>query len=168
VLPTRVVDIGDGEDSPIRLQINQRGAQGQYAALSYCWGGDQPYKMIISNQNSYTKELASTVFPKTLSDAIRVCREVGLRYIWIDALCIIQDDPKDKARETMQKTMQKSTRPKPSSLSISTRTHLAPPSSEVPTPVIPISWMRSPSSTGLGRSKKCCCLPGLSCSTPIR
>ena len=102
VLPTRVVDIGEGENSPIRLQIDQSGTQGQYAALCYCWGGDQPYKTIISNLDSYTKELASTVFPKTLSDAIQVCRRVGLRYIWIDALCIVQDDPNDKAREISQ------------------------------------------------------------------
>jgi Heterokaryon incompatibility protein (HET) len=55
----------------------------------------------MSNLNSYTQEL-SIVFPKTLSDAIKVCREIGMRYIWIDALCIVQDDPKDKAREIGQ------------------------------------------------------------------
>jgi Heterokaryon incompatibility protein (HET) len=99
VLPSRVVDIGEREDSPIRLHINQNGTRGQYAALSYCWGGDQPYKTTNSNLNSYTHELASNIFPKTLSDAIKVCREVGIRYIWIDALCIVQDDQKDKAKQ---------------------------------------------------------------------
>lgn len=42
------------------------------------------------------------MFPKTLSDAIKVCRKVGMRYIWIDALCIIQDDPEDKAKQISQ------------------------------------------------------------------
>lgn len=102
LLPTRVVDIGDGVGSPIRLQSNQSGSRGQYAALSYCWGGDQPYKTTMSNINSYTQELASITFPKTLSDAIKVCHEIGIRYIWIDALCIVQDDPKDKASEISQ------------------------------------------------------------------
>ncbi|KAF4627069.1 hypothetical protein G7Y89_g11087 [Cudoniella acicularis] len=102
VLPSRVVDIGDREGSPIHLYVNQNGTRGQYAALSYCWGGDQPYKTTMSNLNSYTQELASSVFPKTLSDAIKVCRAVGMRYIWIDALCIVQDDPKDKAKQINQ------------------------------------------------------------------
>lgn len=102
LLPTRVVDIGDEADSRIRLRSNPSGARGQYAALSYCWGGDQPYKTTMSNLNSYTQDLASVVFPKTLSDAIKVCRKVGLRYIWIDALCIVQDDSQDKAREINQ------------------------------------------------------------------
>lgn len=99
MLPTRVVDIGDGAGSPIHLQINQSGKRGQYAALSYCWGGDQPYKTTVSNLDSYTQELPSVVFPKTLSDAIKVCRELGIRWVWIDALCIVQDDPEDKAKE---------------------------------------------------------------------
>jgi len=145
----------------------------------------------MSNLNSYTQEL-STVFPKTLSDAIKVCREIGMRYIWIDALCIVQDDPKDKAREigqmgriykdatlTIMAASAKSVyegflddakidAPEPSSLSTSTRTPLAPSSSEALSPVIPVSWMKSPSLTGPGHSKRCCYLPRSSCSIPIR
>ena len=56
----------------------------------------------MSNINSNTQDLASIAFPKTLSDAIKVCHEIGIRHIWIDALCIVQDDPKDKAREISQ------------------------------------------------------------------
>ena len=142
----------------------------------------------MSNLNSYTQEL-STVFPKTLSDAIKVCREIGMRYIWIDALCIVQDDPKDKARQmgriykdanlTIMAASAKSVyegflddvnidAPEPSSFPTSTRTPLAPSSSEAPSPVIPISWMKSPSLTGPGHSKRSCYLPGLSYSIPIR
>ncbi|KAE9379603.1 HET-domain-containing protein, partial [Stipitochalara longipes BDJ] len=102
MLPSRVVDLGEGKDSPIRLHINQNGSRAQYAALSYCWGGDQPYKTTLLNLNTYTQELDAKVFPKTLSDAIRVCRAIGMRYIWIDALCIIQDDPEDKAKQISQ------------------------------------------------------------------
>lgn len=36
-LPTRVVDLGTDEGSPIRLRVNPSGARGQYVALSYCW-----------------------------------------------------------------------------------------------------------------------------------
>ncbi|KAF7549356.1 hypothetical protein G7Z17_g6444 [Cylindrodendrum hubeiense] len=78
-LPTRVVDIGDDNSSSIRLRINQSGTRGHY-----------------------TRKIDPKIFPKTLSDAIKVCRVIGIRYIWIDALCIIQDDQQDKAREICQ------------------------------------------------------------------
>ncbi|KAK3938993.1 hypothetical protein QBC46DRAFT_216294, partial [Diplogelasinospora grovesii] len=98
-LPTRVVDIGCAAGSPIRLKINEKGNRGQYAALSYCWGGDQPGKTTLTDLYSYTRQLSLTALPKTLIDAIRVCRGIGMRYIWIDALCIVHEDPEDKARE---------------------------------------------------------------------
>lgn len=40
--------------------------------------------------------------PKTFQDAVRVTRELGKRYLWIDSLCIIQDDPDDWKREAMK------------------------------------------------------------------
>jgi hypothetical protein len=32
---------------------------------------------------------------QTLQDAIKVAHSLGLRFLWVDSLCIIQDDPKD-------------------------------------------------------------------------
>jgi hypothetical protein len=46
------------------------------------------------------KEIQSTVLPKTFYDAITATREIGERYIWIDSLCIIQDDPNDWQKES--------------------------------------------------------------------
>ncbi|KAJ8113101.1 hypothetical protein ONZ43_g5230 [Nemania bipapillata] len=101
-LPTRVVDIGDIDGTPFRLRTNQTETRGQYVALSYCWGGDQPYKTTKANLDSYAQEIDPEILPKTLSDAIKVCRILAIRYIWIDALCIVQDDQQDKAREIGQ------------------------------------------------------------------
>lgn len=39
--------------------------------------------------------------PKTFQDAVRTARELGLNYLWIDSLCIIQDDPEDWEREAV-------------------------------------------------------------------
>lgn len=69
----------------------------QYATLSYCWG-HQPFTMLtVETMSSFLKGFAMTYLPKVFQDAINVARELGLSYIWIDALCIIQrgDDNKD-------------------------------------------------------------------------
>ncbi|KAF5009983.1 hypothetical protein FDECE_3844 [Fusarium decemcellulare] len=73
----------------------------EYVCLSYVWG--------TGSQTQYTTDTktrlealgglteASASLPQTILDAMQVTREVGLRYIWIDALCITQDDSEDKA-----------------------------------------------------------------------
>lgn len=37
--------------------------------------------------------------PQTLQDAIKAARSLGLNYLWVDALCIIQDSEQDKEKE---------------------------------------------------------------------
>ncbi|RMZ71847.1 HET domain-containing [Pyrenophora seminiperda CCB06] len=78
-------------------------SQGQYAALSYCWGEGVPYTTTSKNVDQHMK---TGVFygqlPKTLQDAIFITRYLGLQYLWIDGLCIIQDDEKDWEYEAAQ------------------------------------------------------------------
>jgi hypothetical protein len=68
-------------------------------ALSYCWGGQQPVTMTSSTAQDITDGILVSVLPKTLQDAIVVTHKLGLRYLWVDALCIIQDSPQDLNRE---------------------------------------------------------------------
>ncbi|OTB06896.1 hypothetical protein M426DRAFT_9322 [Hypoxylon sp. CI-4A] len=68
-----------------------------YVALSYCWGGDQPYKTTKARMTSGQFNLAWENIPKTLQDAIKITIDLGLEYIWIDSYCIIQDDDDDFA-----------------------------------------------------------------------
>jgi hypothetical protein len=91
-----VIDIGADENSPIKLHISKDEERGQYAALSYCWGGEQPITTTVANLSTYIRGLPAHLLPKTLSDAIKVAQKTGMRFLWIDALCIIQDDAKDK------------------------------------------------------------------------
>jgi hypothetical protein len=67
----------------------------RYVALSYCWGTVPVIKHLRSNSAQLRQEggLQNLTPPKTISDAITVVRGVGERYLWVDALCIIQDDP---------------------------------------------------------------------------
>ncbi|KAH7483573.1 hypothetical protein FOMA001_g5958 [Fusarium oxysporum f. sp. matthiolae] len=71
-----------------------------YICLSYVWGtGSQTqYTTKTRDQLSKPGGLGNVELPQTILDAIKVTKELGIRYIWIDALCITQDDKDDKAR----------------------------------------------------------------------
>ncbi|TGJ79877.1 hypothetical protein E0Z10_g8886 [Xylaria hypoxylon] len=73
-----------------------------YAALSYCWGGDQLHKTTRSNVESRGLGISWGEIPQTIRDAIRVTTGVGLSYLWVDSFCIIQDDEQGKLGEIAQ------------------------------------------------------------------
>jgi Heterokaryon incompatibility protein (HET) len=98
VLPTRVIDVGaeDGDDPKLVLSQGQRG---WYAALSYCWGGPQPFTLTLETMESKLQGISVSKIPETFENAICVARLLNIQYLWIDALCIIQDSDVDKAVE---------------------------------------------------------------------
>jgi hypothetical protein len=66
----------------------------KYTALSYVWG-KHVYQPTLTTENRRALQnsgsLSSLDIPRTILDAMDVCRKLGLRYLWIDSLCIIQD-----------------------------------------------------------------------------
>ncbi|KAK8127341.1 hypothetical protein PG984_008449, partial [Apiospora sp. TS-2023a] len=78
----------------------RHGGASERACLSYVWGGEQHVRTTKQTLQSHTNEgIIIQTLPKTLVDAIRVCQRLGIPYSWIDALCIIQDDPADIRQE---------------------------------------------------------------------
>ncbi|KAH9893259.1 heterokaryon incompatibility protein-domain-containing protein [Cubamyces lactineus] len=71
----------------------------RYATLSYVWGGEQPNHTTKENISSYQKVMRVSQPPKTTVDAIQVAHALGIQYLWVDSLCIIQDSREDKHRE---------------------------------------------------------------------
>jgi hypothetical protein len=97
VLPRRIVKILDMDN--LSLCENEDGTKtGAYTTLSYCWGGEQDFATTSSSYDEMMHFKTSDL-PATLQDAIFLTRHLGLEYIWIDALCIVQDSPEDKARQ---------------------------------------------------------------------
>ncbi|KAI1206879.1 heterokaryon incompatibility protein-domain-containing protein [Annulohypoxylon truncatum] len=95
VLPTRLIEIQSGNC----LRLATRVQEGPYVALSYCRGGPQKLALVRKNVNNMAKGFKESDLPLTLQHGIALTRKLGLRYIWIDSLCIIQDDDGDKLRE---------------------------------------------------------------------
>lgn len=105
-LPTRILDLGDvddeddGEedDEPLlaNLMETSEGDLGKYVALSHSWGNEQPLKATTDNLADHKEPgILVSSLPRTFRDAIQITRRLGLRYLWIDSLCIIQDSVDD-------------------------------------------------------------------------
>ncbi|KAH6706633.1 heterokaryon incompatibility protein-domain-containing protein [Leptodontidium sp. MPI-SDFR-AT-0119] len=97
-LPTRVIDIGSKGNMDPRLLVSN-GEFAEYAALSYCWGGSS---VLTTTRATFTDRLAGINFghlPKTIQDAVVITQNLGIRYLWVDSLCIVQDDADDWAEE---------------------------------------------------------------------
>lgn len=102
-LPTRVIDVGllDSQQSP-RLVLSQ-GTEAKYATLSHCWGGEISPLLTQETLNSFRHAIPLSDLPANFRDAIFITRGIGIQYLWIDSLCIIQDSRADWEAES--KTM---------------------------------------------------------------
>ncbi|KKY27430.1 putative heterokaryon incompatibility protein [Diplodia seriata] len=121
-LPTRLLDVGgrpeqqdprlvvSSEHPPLRDSAPTDIEARRYIALSYCWGTQHGAPLLRTERAtlpSFAKGIPLSLFPPALRDAVLVTRRVGsgdggsssVRYLWIDALCIVQDDRRDWERE---------------------------------------------------------------------
>lgn len=106
-LPTRVLDVGPRHDTPSgdAVRLWESGGQtGLYLALSHCWGNSQPLTTTAATLGERKSGIPIAELPKTFSDAVRVARVLGIRYLWIDSLCILQDSLSDWEIESSKMT----------------------------------------------------------------
>ncbi|KAH6684035.1 heterokaryon incompatibility protein-domain-containing protein [Halenospora varia] len=100
--PTRLVYVGSTFAPQFRLCIDKNARLDEnYVTLSHCWGGNVPKKLLTENMASMIHSIEPTELSKTFREPITVTRELGFQYIWIDSLCIIQDDQHDWQRESI-------------------------------------------------------------------
>jgi hypothetical protein len=91
--PKRLIDVGRST-KPIRL-IETQGRAFQYIALSHCWGSATPLTATKASWAKLAVNISLGDLPPLFQDAIIITRQLGLRYLWIDSLCIIQDSLRD-------------------------------------------------------------------------
>ncbi|KAI1262721.1 HET-domain-containing protein [Xylariaceae sp. FL1019] len=99
-LPTRVVDVGR-KDNVIKL-VDGAGQLQPYLCLSHCWGTMPLITTTKATLDQRRREIKFGDLPRTFQDAIEMTRRLGLDYIWMDSLCILQDDISDWERESAQ------------------------------------------------------------------
>lgn len=103
-MPTRLLYVGDPDPNVLRLYYPKENERVKYVALSHCWGNlteKRKREFCTTNDNIKIRlnGFSFLILPKTFRDAVRVTRELGIQYLWIDSLCIIQWNPKDWEHE---------------------------------------------------------------------
>ncbi|KAK5994837.1 hypothetical protein PT974_03223 [Cladobotryum mycophilum] len=98
-LPTRVIDVRNADSGIVKIRPTQGEEYEDYVALSYTWGGPQPLMAMNGNITQLMDAINMSDLPPGLQDAVLAARRLGFAYLWIDALCIIQDNNEDKANE---------------------------------------------------------------------
>ena len=87
--PKRLLDLT--HDKPRLLLTELASPSGPYAALSHCWGPNPTFLTLsASNLSQFQRELPVAKMPKSFLDAIKIAKSLGLKYLWIDSLCILQ------------------------------------------------------------------------------
>jgi Heterokaryon incompatibility protein (HET) len=74
--------------------------KGQYVTLSHCWGQQKFLTTTKETLPLRTKGIEWDSMPRTFQDAATITRRLGFQYLWIDALCIIQDSEIDWETES--------------------------------------------------------------------
>ncbi|OIW24848.1 HET-domain-containing protein [Coniochaeta ligniaria NRRL 30616] len=106
-IPTRILDIDalrngtEDHHADVHLIRTSPTQKTRYATLSHSWGPDGiDFKLTESRRAAFEERIPFADLPATHQDAIVLARKLGLRYLWIDSLCIIQDSEADCQRET--------------------------------------------------------------------
>jgi hypothetical protein len=95
--PTRLIRLAKNEIEGAQLCSPTMPVE--FAALSYRWGSDNESRTLQENLAERYKRLDISSLPKTLRDAIKITRGLEIEYLWIDRLCIAQDDTDEWTKE---------------------------------------------------------------------
>ncbi|EON62855.1 hypothetical protein W97_02080 [Coniosporium apollinis CBS 100218] len=100
--PTRLLDVAaENSNEGLRLCELRGDLKGErYMTLSHCWGKTQPIRLLRGNLEAMLRSVSLKSLPKTFKDAIHITRRLGVKYLWIDAMCILQDSTTDWLSES--------------------------------------------------------------------
>jgi Heterokaryon incompatibility protein (HET) len=109
-IPTRLIDVGQGKKdaSSVYLRVTAKWKENQtkdlrYIALSHPWGDESENDHFGTTTKNVNDRLLGGIpindLPSTFKHAVQVTQELGVQYLWIDSLCIIQGKDGDFVTE---------------------------------------------------------------------
>lgn len=89
------------EISQTHVYLREDCGSAQYACLSHCWGNNKDLiRLLEKNKQEFMQGIPISSLPPTFRDTAIICRGIGIDYLWIDSLCIIQDSKEDWASQS--------------------------------------------------------------------
>lgn len=103
--PEYLLEVATNDDT-VRLVKASNDSFESYVTLSYVWGGSDSVssreRLTSSNSELYFRGFPERDLPVVVRDAVRVARSLDYGYLWVDALCIPQDDPEVMHNQILQ------------------------------------------------------------------
>ncbi|PQE07788.1 Heterokaryon incompatibility protein [Rutstroemia sp. NJR-2017a BVV2] len=99
-LPARIIVVPQDVHLPIRLKRTRAGERGRYVTLSHCWGSGIDFVATTANVAALQKNIPFRDLCTNFQDAVTITRNLGFQYLWIDALCILQDSRQEWAEQS--------------------------------------------------------------------
>jgi hypothetical protein len=96
--PSRLLDLEFDNTNDVKLVTGDSSAM-SYATLSYSWGSVEQLMLLRTNLMDFMQRIPFADLSNVAQDAVKVCRGLSIRYLWIDALCIIQGEDGDFEQE---------------------------------------------------------------------
>jgi hypothetical protein len=104
MLPTRLICLGDDKNEDYKLVLSEKlvasGELPRYTTLSHKWGLTEFITLYSGNYDALSDGISSLILPRTFKDAAHISRALGVRFMWIDSLCILQDSITDWQKES--------------------------------------------------------------------
>lgn len=97
-LPKRVISVGATDVTDMHLLETDdltHGAEEPYIALSHCWGTTRTLLSTKATVEQWKQKIPFGKLSNTFKDVAKLAQGLGVKYIWIDSICIIQDDKDD-------------------------------------------------------------------------
>ena len=98
----RIIDVQNVAKNLRLLEVDEIPADARYMTLSHCWGDPEqkPLTLTLDTLTAFKISIPWTDLPKIFADTIIFTRNMEVRYLWIDSLCIIQDYADDWATQS--------------------------------------------------------------------
>lgn len=89
-MPTRVLDLDMlASEDLVRLVESENITQDRYAILSYVWGDKSKLQLVSQDLDQVLRGIVIDQMPRTINHAVQTTHALGIRYLSVDALCIL-------------------------------------------------------------------------------